>query len=180
MDTGGAPSEIGTPTTLVWADELSEAAIIAGVHGGHTEVALRGPDDPLVELTTQGKTPLKVGDTATGNHVALTAHVVGGNGMTLSLVEDGKSPPASPSTKTTGPTTSTSRSAERRAAPRPAHRGRPIVVTSHLWLSEGSAGGCSVAPARAAAGAATSGGALAWLIFAALAAVSRARASRRR
>ncbi len=48
---GATPAQIGGPTTMVLADELSEAAIVAAVAAGRTVVKMRGPDDPMVELT---------------------------------------------------------------------------------------------------------------------------------
>lgn len=48
---GGFDSPIGDPTTLVFADTLSPAAILAGVRAGRTVVKLQGPADPTVELS---------------------------------------------------------------------------------------------------------------------------------
>ena len=176
MDTSATASEVGTPATVVYAASLSEAAILDGIRAGHTEVALRGPDDPLVELHAGSG---MIGDEGKGGDVV--AHVVGGNGLELDLVENGKTTQHAAVDKDDWTHTfrvDVGKSGERLRA-QLTDGLDPIVITSHVWLSEGSAGGCSLAPARAAAGAATSGGALAWLIFAALAAVSRARASRR-
>lgn len=50
-DPGATAAKIGSPTTMVLADELSEAALIAAVKAGRTVVKLHGPDDPMVELT---------------------------------------------------------------------------------------------------------------------------------
>ncbi|MBK9034799.1 MAG: CehA/McbA family metallohydrolase [Myxococcales bacterium] len=47
---GATPALIGGPTTMVLADELSEAAILAAVRAGRTVVKMRGPDDPMAEL----------------------------------------------------------------------------------------------------------------------------------
>ena len=44
---GPTGSPIGSPTTLVLADNLSEAAIVDAVRHGRTIVQLRGPDDPF-------------------------------------------------------------------------------------------------------------------------------------
>jgi hypothetical protein len=72
-------SPIGQPTTMVWADELSAAAIVDGrgarPHGGQGGLA-----DPMVELRAQsGARSFLGGDTviSTGQ-VALTAAVTGG------------------------------------------------------------------------------------------------------
>src|SRR6185312_16742941 len=54
MNESSTGSPIGEPTTLVLADNLSEAAIIDALKHGRTMVNLRGPDDPLVEFTARG------------------------------------------------------------------------------------------------------------------------------
>ncbi len=148
MDTGGSASEIGSPTTLVWADELSEAAILAGVRAGRTTVALRGPDDPHVELTAiDGDQRLGIGDTATGSSVTVETHVTGGNGQVLFLVEDG--------VETAQATVDRDDWTRRFEVPvRPSgSRVRahltdgvdPIVVTSHVWLAYAAPkSGCEV------------------------------------
>jgi MYXO-CTERM domain-containing protein len=85
-------SPIGSPTTRVLADELSEAAIIDGVRHGRTIVQLRGPDDPLLEVTmldTHGLTA-QIGDDIDGiAHVRLGLHVSGGAGMFAAVVRNG-------------------------------------------------------------------------------------------
>jgi MYXO-CTERM domain-containing protein len=84
--------QIGTPTSLVWADELSEAGIMAGVRAGRVVVKLRGPDDPMVELTAEtdrGESGM-IGDTVTGGAASLEARVTGGAGMDLQLVRNGE------------------------------------------------------------------------------------------
>jgi MYXO-CTERM domain-containing protein len=76
---------------VVWADELSEAAIIEGVRRGRVVVKLRGPDDPMVELTAIGDDGrvAMIGDTVRGARVRLSVHVEGGAGMTLSVWRNG-------------------------------------------------------------------------------------------
>jgi MYXO-CTERM domain-containing protein len=88
----GADSQIGTPTTVVWAEELSEAAIMEGVRAGRVVLKLRGPDDPMVELTAETDRDERgmIGDTLTGGRVALEAVVTGGDGMSLALVRNGE------------------------------------------------------------------------------------------
>lgn len=87
-DTGPTASPIGSPTTLVLADSLSEAAIVKAVGEGRTVVQLRGPDDPFVEMT--------IGDAVIGDEVhdissaRITAHVVGGDGTIVQLWRDGQ------------------------------------------------------------------------------------------
>jgi hypothetical protein len=93
MGTGGTQSPIGNPTTLVWAAELSEAAIVEGIRAGRTVVKLRGPDDPMVDLTaeTADGGVARLGDTVTDvGRARLTAHVTGGAGANLQVWRDGE------------------------------------------------------------------------------------------
>jgi hypothetical protein len=122
-DTGAFSSPIGSPTTLVWATELSEAAILAGIAAGDTVVKLQGPDDPMVTLSADGRD--------------LEAKAEGAEGATLALVVDGQV--ADQAAVTSDPFTLTWQ------APRAAERvraeiridGSPRTVTSHLWLEDG-------------------------------------------
>jgi MYXO-CTERM domain-containing protein len=86
--TGANDGVLGSPTTLVLADELSEAAILEGIRRGRTIVQLRGPDDPRVEL--------RIGEAEIGDDVddvetaAIDAEVTGGAGSFLQLWRDGE------------------------------------------------------------------------------------------
>lgn len=78
---------LGSPTTLVRADELSEAALIAGVRAGRTIVQLRGPDDPRIEFRLGDA---DIGDEVTGvERARLAVRVEGGAGMFVQLWRDG-------------------------------------------------------------------------------------------
>jgi hypothetical protein len=87
-------SPIGAPTTLVYATELSEAAIVDGLAHGRTQVLIPGPQTPWVELAIATPTgDAMIGDTATGiSHVALTATVHGTvpSDATLGIWHDGE------------------------------------------------------------------------------------------
>lgn len=48
--TGFTDSAIGSPTTMVYADELSVAAILEGVRRRRTVVKLQEPEDPMIDL----------------------------------------------------------------------------------------------------------------------------------
>ena len=89
-DTGPTASQIGTPTTYVLADNLSEAAIIEAVRRGRTVVKLRDPADPFVEIRMQGPggTFAEVGD-VTGEG-PLEIHVTGGNGTFVQVWVQGE------------------------------------------------------------------------------------------
>jgi hypothetical protein len=89
MDTGSTPAMIGSPTTMVYAEALSEAAILDGVRAGHTVVKLRGPDDPMLEMTISGMMP---GDSANTDPFEPTLHarVTGGAGASFKLYDEGE------------------------------------------------------------------------------------------
>lgn len=86
VDLGLFQSPIGNPTTMVFADELSEAGILEALRNSRTVVKLQGPEDPMVELST---TPPREGDTVIATEATLTATVTGGVGFELVFVEDG-------------------------------------------------------------------------------------------
>jgi len=81
--------ELGTPTTWVWAEELSIPAVVAGLRAGHVFIS-EGPAGPLIELTAEDagrraimgdELPLPPGAT-----VRLTCRVRGAAGCLLRLV----------------------------------------------------------------------------------------------
>jgi hypothetical protein len=77
----------------VLADNLSEAAIIEAVRHGRTIVQLRGPDDPLLDVTmrTAAGGAAEIGDDVDGvAHAQLTIHVTGGDGMFAQVWRDGR------------------------------------------------------------------------------------------
>lgn len=92
IDLSPFQSPIGTPTTLVLASELSEAAILEGVRQGRAIVQLRGPDDPFVELFAKGADgmPVGIGGTTSGSSVTLETRVRGGQGLSLVIVRNGQ------------------------------------------------------------------------------------------
>lgn len=85
--TGLTDTPLGSPTTLVLADELSEAAIMRAIREGRTIVQMRGPDDPLVEMTVGDA---QIGDTTSAGTAKIAARVQGGMGMFLQLWRDGE------------------------------------------------------------------------------------------
>jgi MYXO-CTERM domain-containing protein len=151
-------SPIGSPTTLVWATELSEAAVMDGVAHGRTEVLIPGPDAPVVELAVA--TPdgdAQIGDTATGiSHVELTAHVHGDvpADATLGIWRDGVKVDQVP--VETGDFTHTfhydAAGVPERFRAEIVSGGLRIVVTSHVYV-DGTAPapqGCGCASSRGA------------------------------
>jgi hypothetical protein len=178
-DTGATASRIGTPTTRIFAPELSEAAVLEAIRQGRTQVALRGPDDPLIELETA--TGQRIGDEVPGGRVTLEARVTGGEGLSLELVRDG----AVVARRPVAGATSTHRfelevgSSPGRVRAQLVDGSDPIVVTSHLWLLGGPTGGCVVQSAKGAEGASPRSW-LGALLVAALASARSAWRGRRR
>lgn len=81
-------SAIGSPTTLILADELSVSALVRGLKEGRTVVKLRGPEDPMVELRELDSLA-RVGDTLIGSSMRLEATVRGGDEHVLAWIENG-------------------------------------------------------------------------------------------
>lgn len=60
MDLGFSESPIGSPTTMVYASELSIEAILQGIRDRRTVVKLQEPEDPMVELVVEGEEAVRV------------------------------------------------------------------------------------------------------------------------
>jgi hypothetical protein len=153
-DTGPTASPIGSPTTLVLADNLSEAAIVEAVRKGRTTVQLTGPDDPFVELTINGA---ELGDEVEGvASIEARVHVVGGAGTLVQLWRDGAKLEQKP---VTGDDATITFSDEPGAAKR-RYRvelindlSQRVVVTSHIYVSGiAGDGGCGCRTGRGGAG----------------------------
>jgi len=84
--------DIGTPTTWVYAEELSTAGILAGIRAGHVFVSADSPGPELylaADADGDGLYEVMMGDeviVAARQPVMLRAHVVGGRGLMLSIV----------------------------------------------------------------------------------------------
>ena len=87
-------SSIGSPTTVVFASELSTSAILDGIRAGHVFVDLTGSSNRMLEATAMtGAATAHMGDgLEAGNHATVTfdVHVVGVKDEKVALVEDGK------------------------------------------------------------------------------------------
>jgi hypothetical protein len=66
-DTGPLASPIGHPTTLVYARELSEQAILEGIRAGRTVVKLQDAADPMLELSLDGRSAEALATGASGD-----------------------------------------------------------------------------------------------------------------
>jgi hypothetical protein len=75
--TGPFDSPVGSATTVVHADDLSEQAITAGVKADHTYVKLFGNDGPDIRLAADvpGKPEAIIGDSVSGSSAKLVARV---------------------------------------------------------------------------------------------------------
>jgi MYXO-CTERM domain-containing protein len=128
-------SPIGSPTTLVYARELSVAALLEGLRNGRTVVKLQGPEDPLVELTSS-VTP--TGDTVLAEGTRLSARVTGARGLQVRFVHNGVRLPLVEVTsddfvverEVTAP-----EHGEDRFRVEVWREGRPRTLTSHLWVA---------------------------------------------
>lgn len=94
-DNHNAPSDkdaVGYPTTVVYAPELSDRAILGAIRAGHVFVDVEGSRDRLLELTARGGR-VTMGDTLkvyAHERVAFTLHVADAAGASIALIEDGK------------------------------------------------------------------------------------------
>ena len=84
---------IGSPTTVVFATELSTPAILAGIRAGHVFIDLAGTRDRLLEETAQVRDQIfHAGDTleaSNGEHLAFSLRVVASTGGKIRWREDG-------------------------------------------------------------------------------------------
>lgn len=88
--TGRRDSPLGDPTTLVFAEELSVAAILDGIRRGRTVVKLQGPGDPLAELSSPTSAGALPGDTLRIRSGRLVARITGGRGHSARFVRNGE------------------------------------------------------------------------------------------
>jgi len=87
-----AGSAIGTPTTVIHADALSEAALLAGIRAGRVYIKTRGADGPDLrfDVPAQG---VSMGDElrlASPASVDFRVRVIGGAGQRVDVIRNGK------------------------------------------------------------------------------------------
>jgi hypothetical protein len=140
--TGRFDSPIGSPTTMVFARELSTEAILEGIRLGRTVVKLEGPEDPMLELSCVD-IPAD-DDTIVADRTSLVVRVTGASeGGSLRFVRDGA---AGAPIEVVG-TTFEHEEAVIAGARTSAIRvelvigGQPRVVTSHVFLDPLTPGG---------------------------------------
>ncbi len=85
---------VGSPTTVVYATELSTPAILDGIRAGHVFIDLAGTRDRLLDLTAQTASQVAhSGDlleAAQGDAVQFEAHVTAAAGGKVLWIEDGE------------------------------------------------------------------------------------------
>lgn len=134
MGTGTTDTPLGSPTTLVLADNLSEAAIIEGVQRGRTIVQMRGPDDPFVDMHIDDA---EIGDTVQKEEpFTIEASVIGAEpGMVLQLWENGELRDQQPAAEAIAfEITPTARRVYRYRLEL-VSSGQRIVITSHIYVA---------------------------------------------
>jgi hypothetical protein len=98
---------VGSPTTVVYAAELSVSAILDGIRAGHVFVDLRGSHDGLLEASAQSEDhTAHMGDllrAGKGRAVGFDLHVVGVEKGKIMLLEDGQEMPLSTPSEITSP-----------------------------------------------------------------------------
>lgn len=92
--------QLGRPSTVVWADALSETAIVDGLKRGRAYVRVRGPQGPGLEFHAEhaGARVEMGGVTRAGGMLTLVATVNGAHGQTLQWIADGQVVAAAPVT----------------------------------------------------------------------------------
>jgi hypothetical protein len=85
---------VGSPTTVVYATELSTPAILDGIRAGHIFLDVEGTRDRIFDVTAQTAMQIVHGgdllQAAQGDPVNFEAHVTAAEGGTLRWVEDGQ------------------------------------------------------------------------------------------
>jgi hypothetical protein len=135
VDLDFTQSPIGSPTTLVHARELSVEALLEGIRQGRTVVKLRGPEDPMVELTSS---VAPTGDTVLAPRARLSARVTGALGQQVRFVHNGVR--LAPVDVTADPfvleqDVTAPEQGEDRFRVEVWVGDRPRTVTSHLWVA---------------------------------------------
>jgi hypothetical protein len=89
----GHESAVGRPTTVVWAKDLSEAAVLEGIRAGHVFVDVLGSRDRSIEFAAaEGSQTAMMGDVLkapAGTRVKFSLTMVGLAGAHAEVVRDG-------------------------------------------------------------------------------------------
>lgn len=132
-------SPIGSPTIMVYAENLSVDAILEGVRSGRTVVKVNGVDDPMLETELSGQ---RIGDTVFAGTATLSATVTGGEGRTLLVIKNGSvlqnveisSDPFTHEQEVVAPAQGEDRYRHQVAPGNQAIEARPLTIGSYVWL----------------------------------------------
>ena len=171
---GPTGSPIGSPTSLVLADNLSEPAILDAVRHQHTLAQLRGPTDPFVDFQMAQAAGgwADVGDDVEGiSHADMQVHITGGSGTFIEIWKNGEKLASKPVTSddfvAKFDDRLTANAVTRYRAELLSSDSDRIVVTSHIYAHGVEEAGCNAGGAG--------GGASGVLIALALIGVKRRR-----
>lgn len=93
----GVAGSIGSPTTVVYATELSTPAILDGIRAGHVFIDVAGTGDRLLEMTAKTAQQIaQAGDALAAKQnetVAFAVHVLHARGGILRWIQDGQTMP---------------------------------------------------------------------------------------
>lgn len=93
-EVAGLRGALGTPTTVVYASEFSERAVLNGIRAGHVFLKVQGPSGPSIYLEAKAdQQSAMVGDnlkTSRGKQIAFSVKVVGASGSSVEIIRDGK------------------------------------------------------------------------------------------
>jgi hypothetical protein len=84
------PPLVGVPVTAVYADNLSDRAILSAIRAGHVFVDTEGTTTRLLEFTARRAMMGDAIRTTPGARTAFTVHVSGVIGDSVSIVQDGR------------------------------------------------------------------------------------------
>lgn len=101
------PGSVGSPTTVIYASELSTTAILDGIRSGRVFVDLTASNNRLLDFSAQkGTAKALMGyslEAQAGEKLSLSAHVVACNGSQLRIVVDGREDSALPQQSISSP-----------------------------------------------------------------------------
>jgi hypothetical protein len=92
------PASVGSPTTVVYANQLSSAAILAGIRSGRVFIDLTASKDRMLDVFAEASgRRANMGEALTisrGGEVIVSSHVVACQGSVLRILVDGAQDPA--------------------------------------------------------------------------------------
>jgi len=92
-----SPRNVGVPTTVVYARELSEPAILESIRAGHVFVKTLGPTGPNISFRAESDGQQAImGDSLAaprGQQIHFNVEVSGANGVAIEVIADGQPAP---------------------------------------------------------------------------------------